>query len=97
MRSRCGLCGPGELDRGDLDIVVVLDEVLLEAEPLARSRGELGGDRVIGSGQKHDVDASPVEQLLGHGRQRGTLGESLRPIEVGGEVEIAEAEPRFAA
>ena len=74
--------------------VAQLDEVLLEGDVAAVGEGDDGGDRVVAHRNQSLPHAPRRADLGGHFRQRGAFGESGGAVEVGGQITVAEVEPR---
>ena len=53
-----------------------------------------GGHGFVGHRQQPHVDAPRPADLVGHRRRRRALGQPRRAVQVGGQVAVAEAEPR---
>ena len=88
---------PFDVHRGDGQCVSVLDEVLLEVEHPAVGDGHLGGDGIIGDGEKSNGDVERCGERCGCRGQGGTSSAKFGPEEVRGEVEVSKGEPRCTA
>jgi hypothetical protein len=88
--------GPVEADAGDGDAVAPPDEVLLELDLALTGHGQHGVERVVRDGEEAHRHAVRGGDLPGDLRQRAALGEAVGAVEVGGDVLIAEPEPRAA-
>jgi hypothetical protein len=70
------------------------DEPFLHREVAAVVGGDARAHPIVGHGQQLRVDAPRAHDLCGHGRERRARVQALRAKEMGGEIFVAEAEPR---
>src|SRR2546426_2040579 len=95
-RSRPGRGGSRVLDVEDLDLGFLAHEIFLEREPTVggpdpRAHG------LVAHRENASRHAQATAQLGRHRRERSTLAERARPVEMRGEVAVAQVEPRLGA
>src|SRR5438034_443865 len=95
-RCRPGLGGARVLDVEDLDLGLLAHEVLLEREPAVR-RPDPRAHGLVAHGEDARRHAQTTAQLGHHRRERQALAERARPVEMRGEVAVAQVEPRLGA
>ena len=73
-----------------------LDEVLLEPDLVPSLEEEAGPEGIIGHRNQMDADTEAGSQLAGHHAEAGSLGQALSAVAVGGQVFVAQIEPRHS-
>ena len=95
-RSGMRMFGAFEAHGTHLNLVALAHEVFLKVQ---RAVGgvEHGRDAIVGHGQHAGANSHSAGKLRGHGAQRFARAQQVGAGEMGGEIEIAEAEPRGLA